>query len=238
MLCKSVEVIPHVWERASRKRLERVGPFKKVKCKLFGWTFGLSHLKWAHQIFREPVGNSTRLLVGARGNTWCASPACGELQRDVLQSGEEKKSSFYEDIKCSSDKVSHIAASMLWLLLATIVPVPKKPWPTQPNYYRPVALMPVIIKCLEKLLLNPLVPDVTVQLVHLPFAYVAMRAIEDVMACVLHLLLQHLDSLHHFVRILFVDFSSAFPEASDDPEATPCQHHLLSVPLLIIDNYF
>lgn len=137
MLCKSVEVIPHVWERASRKRLERVGPFKKVKCKLFGWTFGLSHLKWAHQIFREPVGNSTRLLVGARGNTWCASPACGELQRDVLQSGEEKKSSFYEDIKCSSDKVSHIAASMLWLLLATIVPVPKKPWPTQPNYYRP-----------------------------------------------------------------------------------------------------
>lgn len=97
--------------------------------------------------------------------------------------------------------------------------------------------MPVIIKCLEKLLLNPLVPDVLVQLVHLQFAYVARRGIEDVMACVLHLLLQHFDSLHHFVRILFVDFSSAFPKASDDPEAAPCQHHLLSVPPLIT-NYF
>ena len=60
------------------------------------------------------------------------------------------------------------------------MPVPKKPRPTEPNHYRPIALTSIIIKCLERLLLKIILP------------------------------LQHLDSPGNFARILFIDFSSAF----------------------------
>lgn len=42
------------------------------------------------------------------------------------------------------------------------------------------------------------------------FAYRASRGTEDAVACLLHPLLQHLESPDNFAAILFVDFSSAF----------------------------
>jgi len=93
---------------------------------------------------------------------------------------------------------------------ATIIPVPKKPRPTESNHYRPVALTSIIMKCLEKLLLNIILPVVAPQLDPLQFAYKAKRGTEDAVACLLHLLLQHLDSPCTSARIVFVDFSSAF----------------------------
>ncbi|KAK0143367.1 Retrovirus-related Pol polyprotein from type-1 retrotransposable element R1 [Merluccius polli] len=93
---------------------------------------------------------------------------------------------------------------------ATIIPVPKKPRPSELNHYRPVALTSKIAKCLEKLVLNTILQAVCPQLDPYQFAYKAKRGTEDTVACLLHTLLQHLDSPGHYARILFVDFSSAF----------------------------
>ncbi|KAJ0012409.1 hypothetical protein NQD34_016743 [Periophthalmus magnuspinnatus] len=66
------------------------------------------------------------------------------------------------------------------------------------------------MKCLEHLLLGIIVPVVRQQLDPLQFAYKARRGTEDAVACLLHLLLEHLDSPGTSARILFADFSSAF----------------------------
>ena len=116
---------------------------------------------------------------------------------------------------CQSYRTATIPT--LWKT-ATIIPVPKKPRPSELNHYRPIALTSIIMKCLEKLLLNIILPLVTPHLDPLQFAYKAKRGTEDAVACLLHLLLQHLDRtgrqgkeyIFNFARILFVDFSSAF----------------------------
>ena len=51
------------------------------------------------------------------------------------------------------------------------IPVPKKPRPSELNHYRPVALTSIISKCLEKLVLNAIVPVVCPQLDPHQFAY-------------------------------------------------------------------
>lgn len=69
------------------------------------------------------------------------------------------------------------------------------------------------MKCLEKLLLSTILPVVTSQLDPLQSAYKATTGTEDVVACLIHLVLQQLDSPGNFVRIIFVDFSSDFSSA-------------------------
>ncbi|KAL0174659.1 hypothetical protein M9458_030627, partial [Cirrhinus mrigala] len=93
---------------------------------------------------------------------------------------------------------------------STIIPVPKKPKITGLNDYRPVALTSVIMKSLEKLVLAYL-KDITGPLLDpLQFAYRANRSVDDAVNMGLHFILQHLDRPGTYVRILFVDFSSAF----------------------------
>ncbi len=78
-------------------------------------------------------------------------------------------------------------------------PVPKKPKITGLNDYRPVALTSVVMKDITGPLLDPL-----------QFAYRADRSVDDAVNMGLHYVLQHLDRPGTYVRILFVDFSSAF----------------------------
>ncbi|KAL0166083.1 hypothetical protein M9458_037927 [Cirrhinus mrigala] len=93
---------------------------------------------------------------------------------------------------------------------STIISVPKKPKITGLNDYRPVALTSVIMKSLEKLVLAYL-KDITGPLLDpLQFAYRANRSVDDAVNMGLHFILQHLDRPGTYVRILFVDFSSAF----------------------------
>lgn len=93
---------------------------------------------------------------------------------------------------------------------SVIVPVPKKPRPSELKHYRPVALTSIIAKCLEKLILNAILSVVSLQLDPYQFAYKARRGTEDAVACLLHTLLQHLDTPGHYARVTFIDFSSAF----------------------------
>ena len=93
---------------------------------------------------------------------------------------------------------------------AEIIPVPKKTMFTDMNNLRPVALTPIILKCFEQLVLKLLKREVEVQLDPLKFAYKTKRGVEDAVLVFVNNALKHMESPKTFVRILFIDFSSAF----------------------------
>jgi len=73
-----------------------------------------------------------------------------------------------------------------------------------------VAVTSVIMKLIEKLVLAYL-KDITGPLLNpLQFANRANRSVDDAVNMGLHFTLQHLDKTRTYMRILFVDFSSAF----------------------------
>ncbi len=84
----------------------------------------------------------------------------------------------------------------------TIIPVPKKSSPSCFNDYRPVARTPIIMKCFERLVMyhikSVLPPPWT------------NRSTDEAIATALHPALTHLDKKDSYVRMLFIDFSSAF----------------------------
>ncbi|KAK3515368.1 hypothetical protein QTP70_018745 [Hemibagrus guttatus] len=93
---------------------------------------------------------------------------------------------------------------------STIIPIPKKPKMTGLNDYRPVALTSVVMKSFERLVLAYLKNITGPLLDPLQFAYRANRSMDDAVNMGLHFILQHLDKSGTYVRLLFVDFSSAF----------------------------
>ncbi|KAK3574414.1 hypothetical protein QTP86_006579 [Hemibagrus guttatus] len=93
---------------------------------------------------------------------------------------------------------------------STIIPIPKKPKMTGLNDYRPVALTSVVMKSFERLVLAYLKNITGPLLDPLQFAYRANRSVDDAVNMGLHFILQHLDKSGTYVRLLFVDFSSAF----------------------------
>ncbi|KAK3554035.1 hypothetical protein QTP70_019154 [Hemibagrus guttatus] len=92
----------------------------------------------------------------------------------------------------------------------TIVPVPKKPQVRCLNDYRPVALTPIIMKCFERLVLPHIKASIPTDLDSHQFAYRGNSSTEDAISTALHTSLSHLEHLNTYVRMLFVDFSSAF----------------------------
>ena len=96
------------------------------------------------------------------------------------------------------------------LKTSTIIPVPKNNTVSCLNDYRPVALTPIIMKCFEKLVRAHIVSALPTGLDPYQFAYRANRSTEDAIATALHSTLTHLEKRNSYVRLLFVDFSSAF----------------------------
>ena len=78
------------------------------------------------------------------------------------------------------------------------------------NDYRPVALTAIIMKCLERIVLSKVLETVKPHLDPLQFAYCAKRGVEDAVLTLLHFIQKHLDKRRCYVRVLMVDFSSAF----------------------------
>ncbi|KAK1806250.1 hypothetical protein P4O66_000138 [Electrophorus voltai] len=94
---------------------------------------------------------------------------------------------------------------------STIVPVPKKPRPSDLNDYRPVALTSVVMKCFEKLVRDFITSSLPASMDPLQFAYRHNRSTDDAIAHLLHTTLTHLDEERgNYVKMLFVDYSSAF----------------------------
>ncbi|KAK1804854.1 hypothetical protein P4O66_003555 [Electrophorus voltai] len=92
----------------------------------------------------------------------------------------------------------------------TIVPVPKKPMMSCLNDYRPVALTSIIMKCFERLIMRHIKTQLPPSLDPLHFVYRSNCSTDDAVSTTLHLALTHLDKKGTYVRILFIDFSSAF----------------------------
>ncbi len=89
---------------------------------------------------------------------------------------------------------------------STIIRVPKKPFITGLNDYRPVALTSVIMKSFKRLMLAHL-KDITGPLLNpLQFAYRANRSVDNAVHMGLQYILQHLDPPWTYARILSVDF--------------------------------
>jgi hypothetical protein len=94
--------------------------------------------------------------------------------------------------------------------LSKIVPVPKKAACKEFNDFRPIALTPVVMKCLEKLVLKRLLQQTEDQLDPLQFAYRARRGTDDATILIIHSILEHLEKPNTSARVLYIDFSSAF----------------------------
>ncbi len=110
---------------------------------------------------------------------------------------------------------------------STIIPVPKKPKITCHNDYRPVALMSVIMKSLEGLVLAYL-KDITRPLLDpLQFAYRANRSVDDAVDVGLHYILQHLKDLICRLQ-LNLRYHHAWPSLRQTDTAL-CAHLHLSV---------
>ncbi len=90
---------------------------------------------------------------------------------------------------------------------SVIISVPKNSKPSCLNDYRPFALTSIVMKVFESLLKEPhflLRPCYY-------FAYRPNRATDDAISQVLHSSLTHIDRKNgSYVRLLFIDYSSAF----------------------------
>uniref|UniRef100_A0A4W5NM05 Reverse transcriptase domain-containing protein n=1 Tax=Hucho hucho TaxID=62062 RepID=A0A4W5NM05_9TELE len=81
---------------------------------------------------------------------------------------------------------------------------------TELNDYRPVAPTSVIMKCFERLVKDHITSTLPDTLDPLQFAYRPNRSTDDAIAITLHTALTHLDKRNTYVRMLFIDYSSAF----------------------------
>ncbi len=74
--------------------------------------------------------------------------------------------------------------------------------------YRPVALTSVAMNIFERLVLRYLISKICLD--SHQFAYKANRSVDDAVALCIHSILQHLEAPNTYVRVLFVDYKSAF----------------------------
>ncbi|KAK0155268.1 Retrovirus-related Pol polyprotein from type-1 retrotransposable element R1 [Merluccius polli] len=96
------------------------------------------------------------------------------------------------------------------LKATTIIPVPKKSSPSCHNDYRPVALTPILMKCFERLVMQHIKSVLPPALDPFQFAYRTNRSTDDAISATLHSALTHLETKDTYIRMLFIDFSSAF----------------------------
>ncbi|KAK3553052.1 hypothetical protein QTP86_031185, partial [Hemibagrus guttatus] len=91
------------------------------------------------------------------------------------------------------------------LKTTTIIPMPKKSTVSCLNDYRPVALTPIMMKCLERLVMWHIKTQLPPSLDPLQFVYHPNSSMDNAITTTLHLALTHLDNKDSYIRI---DFSS------------------------------
>ena len=96
----------------------------------------------------------------------------------------------------------------LWRL-STIILVPNKPNATLMKHFRLVSLTSVLCKCMDRIVHCQPTTSVAGRMNPLQIAYRAGGGVEDATLTLLDTVSKHLDSTGNFVRILFMDFSSA-----------------------------
>lgn len=87
---------------------------------------------------------------------------------------------------------------------------PKSSAVTCMNDYRPVALTPIIMKCFEWLVMAHMNDTIDINVDPHQNADWENQSASDAVSSVIHSTLTHLESKDIYVRLLFLDFSSAF----------------------------
>ncbi len=94
---------------------------------------------------------------------------------------------------------------------SVLIPVPKNCKPSCLNDYRPVVLTSTVMKVFETLLKKHICSSIPATLDPLQLAYRPNRSTDDAISQGLHSFLTHIDSKNgNYVRLLFIDYSSAF----------------------------
>ena len=88
--------------------------------------------------------------------------------------------------------------------------MPKKAKVTCLNDYCPVALTSVAMKCFERLVMAQINTIIQETLDPLQFVSLPNRSTDDAIYIALHTALSHLNKRNTNVRMLFIDYSSAF----------------------------
>ncbi len=126
----------------------------------------------------------------------------------VLRSCADQLAGLFTSIFNESLATSVVPSS---LKKSVIIPVPKNSKPCCLNDYRLVALTSTVMKVFERLLKKHICSSIPVTSDPLQFAYRPNRYTDDAISQVLHSSLTHIDSKNgNFVRLLFIDYSSAF----------------------------
>lgn len=84
-----------------------------------------------------------------------------------------------------------------------IIPVPKKPCCKENNDCWPVALTSVVMKCLEKIIVNLLKAEVSQSLDPIQFAYRCNRGTDDAVTAVVHFISKHLENPAAYAHLFF-----------------------------------
>ncbi len=181
-----------------------VGPIGRYTTGLF-WSRGLGHVPgsvwWRHRgVFRYVTRSFKRVNI---------HKAVGPdvIPGRVLKACAFQLAGVFTDIFNLSLSLSVVPACFK---KSTIVPIPKKNKITCLNDWRPVALTPIFSKCFEKLVREHICSVLPASLDPLQFAYRSNRSTDDAIAFTLHTALSHLENKNTYVRMLFVDYSSAF----------------------------
>ena len=74
----------------------------------------------------------------------------------------------------------------------------------------PMALISLIMKSFEMIVKDKLMNTVQANLDPLQFAYQAGKGVDDAIITLLNMIMSHLEGTKSFVRLLFIDFTSAF----------------------------
>ncbi len=94
---------------------------------------------------------------------------------------------------------------------SVIIPVPKNSKPSCLNDYRPVALTSTVMKVFERLLKKHICSSIPANFGPSSVCLSANRSTDDAISQVLHSSLTHIDCKNgNYVRLLFIDYSSAF----------------------------
>lgn len=122
------------------------------------------------------------------------------------------------------------------LKMANVVPIPKCRNPSMLKEYRPISLLPVISKVLERLVSRKFIlPHIRSQLNPNQFAYIpgSSSGTTTALTIMSHKILQFLDASSGAVRLLTIDFSRAFDCARHDMIVASAKNY--SVPYFLLN---
>jgi hypothetical protein len=146
---------------------------------------------------------TTGVISGEKGESEAYIPVSSTLANSNQFSHIQLKS----EVRACTDQLAGVFTDIFNLSLsqsavptcfkmASIVPVPKNVKVAELNYYRPVALTSVIMKCFERLVKDHITSTLPVTLDPLQFAYHPPRSTDIAIAITLHTALSHLDKRH------------------------------------------